>query len=126
VHLLDRHGVLSLRQPHYASYAADGSSVKVVVELADSRQITLDLSNCPEPHVCGFLRDAAAMGLLDHVPETCMCDGSSCAPCVKVPKSAPLPEECTSLVDPATCDAFLACQPVRAADGGMTTRAGCP
>jgi hypothetical protein len=41
----------------------------VIETTKDSYAIELD--NCPEPHVCGFLRDAVDTGLLAHLPETC-------------------------------------------------------
>jgi len=53
---------------------SDGSSLTLVVETTqDSYSIHLD--NCPEPHVCGFLRDAADKGLLARLPETCTMHG---------------------------------------------------
>ena len=130
VSLLDRHGVLKLTQQEFTSLAEDGSSVSLDIELASSANVTFVLSNCPEPHVCGFLRDAVATGLLTRLPETCQkplapCDGSGCVPCSRPPVDQPLAAACTDLIDPSTCREYLQCQPVPDGDGGVTVMPGC-
>jgi len=77
VELLDKNGVLHVSQPSFSSLACDGSSLTLVIETTnDSYAITLD--NCPEPHVCGFLRDAVDTGLLARLPETCSAPAPPC------------------------------------------------
>jgi hypothetical protein len=130
VQLLDRHGVLRLPPGEYSALAADGSSVKVRVEVADSKPIVFDLSNCAEPHVCGFLRDAVMAGLLDHAPKTCQTPPPPCGDgrgvCCDFHLEPSTPDVCEGVVGPPACSAFLACQPVTALDGGVTRREGCP
>lgn len=130
VSLLDRHGVLKLTPEALTSYGADGSSVVVDVELAGGGERRFVLSNCPEPHVCGFLRDAVASGLLTRLPETCRvapapCAVSGCTPCPGPRAEQPLPAACAELIDPSTCSDYLACRPVPDGDGGTTTMPGC-
>ena len=55
----------------------DGSSLALVIETTND-SFAIELANCPEPHVCGFLRDAADTGLLGHVPETCTAIAPTC------------------------------------------------
>lgn len=72
VKLLDDHGVMSVPAFHMKDvYAVDGSSITIALELADGRYMTIAANNCEEPHICGFLIDAANTGLLDHVPQLC-------------------------------------------------------
>lgn len=69
--------MLRVSQPSFSSEGCDGSSLTLVIETTnDSYAITLD--NCPEPHVCGFLRDAVETGLLARVPETCTALNPTC------------------------------------------------
>ena len=77
VELLDKNGVLKVSQPSFSSMGADGSSLALVIETTND-SFSIELDNCPEPHVCGFLRDAVDTGLLSRLPETCTMPGPTC------------------------------------------------
>ena len=70
VELLDQNGVLHVSQPSFSSDGVDGTSLTLVIETTNE-SYAIELDNCPEPHVCGFLRDAVRTGLLARLPETC-------------------------------------------------------
>ena len=123
VELLDKSGVLRVTQERFASYWADGSSLVLVIETTNGYSYAIQLSNCPEPHVCGFMRDAKNAGLIERVPETCqmrglMCEGTCNLDCDKIKPSEPLAPECYDIFEPLQCADYLACKPVTAAGGG--------
>ena len=72
VELMDRRGVLSLRERAFDGGLLDGSSVSLVIEPADGAPFAIELDNFREPHVCGFLRDAVATRLIERLPQTCV------------------------------------------------------
>jgi hypothetical protein len=91
----------------------------------------IELANCPEPHVCGFLRDAVDTGLLARLPETCtmhrpICLGACTLDCDGIEAAQPIAPECYDLIEPLQCSDYLACKPVTAVGGGMMRKPDCP
>ena len=131
VALLDKNGVLRISQPSFSSEGTDGSSLTLVIETTND-SYAIELDNCPEPHVCGFLRDMVNAGLLDRIPETCamrlsmMCLGTCTVDCTTMQTLPSIAAECEGLIDPLECTDYLACKPITAEGGGTMRKPGCP